>query len=167
MLYALVMDEIAKEIQKAKLGVEIPNSEKPIGCLLWMDDVVLMHENPIKLQEMLDITDKIAKKYHLTFGEEKSKLMTIGTATNHILNVGKMKLEQTNTYKYLGEIITDNKNLDKHINDAKRKAEAAYHTILTIAADPQLRGIQMETIWRLVETCIIPIITYGAEKHGH
>ena len=45
----------------------------------------------------------------------------------------------------------------------RRKAEAAYHTILTIAADPQLRGIQMETIWKLVETCIIPILTYGAE----
>ena len=128
-----------------------------------MDDVVLLHEDPAKLQKMLDITDKIAKKYHLVFGEEKSKIMTIGTTTKPQLNLGSMNLEQTNTYKYLGELITNNKSMENHINEARRKAEAAYHTILTIAADPQLRGIQMETIWKLIETCIVPIITYGAE----
>ena len=74
-----------------------------------------------------------------------------------------MKLQHTNTYKYIGKLITDSKSLEKHINDAKRKAEAAYHIILTIAEDPQLSGIEMETIWKLAETCIIPIISYGAE----
>ena len=49
------------------------------------------------------------------------------------------------------------------IKEAKNKAEAVLQTILAIAGDPRLKGIQMETIWKLVETCIIPIITYGSE----
>ena len=32
--YATVMDEIAKEIQKTNIGIEIPGSNTKIGCLL-------------------------------------------------------------------------------------------------------------------------------------
>ena len=35
------------------------------------------------------------------------------------------------------------------------KVEAAYQTILHIAKD---KGLKMAIIWKLVETCIIPII---------
>ena len=42
--YAMVMDEIAKEIKQEK-GINIPNTDKKLGCLLWMDDVVLIAEN--------------------------------------------------------------------------------------------------------------------------
>ena len=52
------------------------------------------------------------------------------------------------------------------ISESKRKAEGALQTILTIAGDPTLKGIQMETIWKLIETCIIPIITYACELWG-
>jgi len=40
---------------------------------------------------------------------------------------------------------------------------AALNTIIAVAGDQHLRGIQMTTIWKLLETCIIPIITYGSE----
>ena len=49
------------------------------------------------------------------------------------------------------------------IKEIKRKAEAAFQTILVIAGDKELRGIQMKTIWKLVEACIKPIITYASE----
>ena len=38
-----------------------------------MDDVALVADNRNEMQKMLDITDKTAKKYHIKFGEEKSK----------------------------------------------------------------------------------------------
>ena len=44
------------------------------------------------------------------------------------------------------------------------KVEAAYQTILHIAKDKNFKGLKMAIIWKLVETCIIPIITYGAES---
>ena len=55
--YALMMDEISKEINKNNLGIHIPSLGEKIGCLLWMDDVINITTDPKELQEMLDITD--------------------------------------------------------------------------------------------------------------
>ena len=89
--------------------------------------------------------------------------MTIGNTKELSLNLGNMKIEKTAKYKYLGEIIHEKMSLEPNIKEAKCKAEGALQTILAIAGDPLLKGIQMETIWKLIETCIIPIITYGSE----
>ena len=161
--YALLMDEIAKEISNQNKGCTLPNHQEKLGCLLWMDDVVLISDNKQEIQDLLHITNQVAGKYHLEFGEEKSKYMTIGTNATLNLKLGNMTLEKTTKYKYLGEIIHEKMNLEPNIKEARSKAEGALQTILAIAGDPLLKGIQMETIWKLVETCIIPIITYGSE----
>jgi hypothetical protein len=74
-----------------------------------------------------------------------------------------MELETTDKYKYLGEIINKSKNMKDQIEESRRKAEGAFQTILTIAGDTTLQNIEMEIIWKLIETCIILIITYGGE----
>ena len=70
-MYATLMDEIAKEIKARNLGIKMQGEEK-IGCLLWMDDVALIAENKEELQEMLDITEETSTKYRIKFGEDKS-----------------------------------------------------------------------------------------------
>ena len=154
--YATVMDEIAKEIQKLNKGIKIPHKKERIGCLLWMDDVLLMADNEKNLQDMLDITMRISEKYHIVFGEEKSKVMIMKKKPQQQtqLKLGEMKIKTTENYKYLGEIINHKKTTKNQIDEAKRKAEGALQTILTIAGDPILRGIQMETIWKLIDTCV-------------
>ena len=47
--------------------------------------------------------------------------------------------------------------------EARKKCKGAFQKILMIAEDPSLKGIQMETIWKLLESCITPILTYGCE----
>ena len=74
-----------------------------------------------------------------------------------------MTIEHTTQYKYLGETINNKLNMENQINEIKRKAEAAYQTILVIAGDKELKKIRMQTIWKLLEICIKPIITYAAE----
>lgn len=69
LMYALLMDEIAKEIVKENKGCYISETQQKIGCLLWMDDVVLMSEDANQLQDMLDITHRTAKRYRLEFGK--------------------------------------------------------------------------------------------------
>ena len=54
-------------------------------------------------------------------------------------------------------------NLSDHIKLVEGKVEAAYQTILAVAEDREFKGIQMRCIWKLVDTCIIPIITYSCE----
>ena len=70
--YANLIDEIAKELQQKSVGYQKVGNNTTLGCLLWMDDVVLIHHNKEEIQRMLNITDDIAKRYNIKFGKEES-----------------------------------------------------------------------------------------------
>jgi hypothetical protein len=158
------MDEINKELIKQNVGIRMDNIDEPVGCLLWMDDVALIAENPTILQKMLDVTNDIACRYHIEFGTEKSKVIKVGRKKDKIpIHLGDKILEYCETYKYLGETINNKMSLTQQITGTKQKTEAAYQTILNIMGNKQFQEIEMQTAWKLLETCIQPIITYGGE----
>ena len=129
-----------------------------------MDDVVLIHHDKEEIQKMLNITDEIAKRYHIKFGKEKSQILTIGnTEETPNFKLGDETIDPTTTYKYLGMTVNRKGNLEAHLNAVKGKVEAALQTIFCIAGNEEFRIIEMATIWKLVQTCLIPILTYGAE----
>ena len=165
LLYALMMDEISKEIKAANHGIKLPNTDNKEGCLLWMDDVALIANNKEEMQQMLDKTDDIAKRYHIEFGKDKSKTMTVGPTKKEEpkFNLGNMELERTEKYKYLGTTLNERLTISHHIKETVNKAEATYQTIIMIAKDQNFAGVEMGVIWKLIETCLIPIITYGGE----
>ncbi len=152
--YTLLMDEINKEIIKQNIGLRINTIDEPIGCLLWMDDVALIAENVEQLQQVLNITNEIANRYHIEFGATKSKILKIGKETEcPDLYLGEMKLEYQMTYKYLGETLNDRETLEDQIKEIKRKTEAAYQTILMIMGNQQYtNGNCMETTRKLYTT---------------
>ena len=163
-LYALMMDEINKDLMDTNLGIKIPGTDTRIPCLLWMDDVVLAETGDDKSQELLNSTDHTSKKYHVEFGMPKTKYLRTGKPRNKIeLKIGENTIEETEKYTYLGEVNNQRMNLKDQIKNIEGKTEAAYQTILAIAEDQNFKDIKMECIWKLVRTCIIPIITYGCE----
>jgi len=113
---------------------------------------------------MLDITYEIACRYRIAFGKEKSKVLKIGSKLETHLKLGNMDIEETDKYKYLGEMMNNKGNMEDHIHMIEGKVEAAYQTILHIAKDNNFKCIKMGVIWKLLETCIITIIMYGAES---
>ena len=165
--YALLMDEINKEIEAKEIGPKIDNISKPIGCLLWVDDVALIAGTEQELQKMLVITNDIANRFHIEFGKEKSKVLIIGEKGKNPnkpnLKLGSLSLEYTDSYKYLGIRMNNKNNLQDVINDTKCKSEAAYQTIITVMNNKHFNDIQLETAWKLYEACIIPILTYASE----
>ena len=79
------------------------------------------------------------------------------------MKLGHNTLKETEKYTYLGEINNNKMNLKDQIQAIGRKVEAAYQTIIAVTGDREFRGIKMASIWTLVNTCIVPIITYGSE----
>ena len=165
--YALLMDEISKELNKVTKGVKMPNSDRRIADLLWVDDVALFSTDEKELQQMLDLTDEAAKRYRIEFGKEKSKVLKIGGRKQQNeptkFHLGSMELDYTETYTYLGETVNEKGNLEHHIKAIKRKVEAAYQTIRIIAGNKDMYIIDMETTWKLIEACVLPIILYASE----
>ena len=72
-------------------------------------------------------------------------------------------IEETDLYTYLGEVNNKAMNLKDQIKNIEGKVEAAYQTIVAVTEDQDFKSIKMECIWKLVKTCIIPIITYASE----
>ena len=158
------MDEIAKAIKVKNLGVYVQSLREKIGCLLWMDDVLLISTEPDEHQKLLDITYDIATRYRIVFGEEKSKTMVIGkTNDKPNFQLGEMILKYCDEYKYLGIIKNKLDNMCDQIKSTKGKVEAAYQAVLLIAGNRMFRNIEMKAIWELFESTITPTTMYGCE----
>ena len=178
-LFAVLMDEIAKEIEKARLGVQVGG--KKIGCLLWVDDAVLMSNTKEEHQKILNIVHKVGSMYHLEFSEEKTQSMRIpykvektkennnldSWITTEPLKLGNITLKTTDNYKYLGETLNKKMEATNHINTIIGKTEAAYQTIQYIIKDEYFKNIPMESAWKLLEACLIPIILYACESASY
>jgi hypothetical protein len=96
------------------------------------------------------------------YGEAKSKVMKPGKRGEKIaFKLGERTLEYTDKYKYLGQMSNEKKNADDHLKDTKSKSEAAFQIAQIIAGNHNFNGIEMETFWELIETCVIPVITYS------
>ena len=163
--YGIMMDQISKAIQEKNLGIKIEGTNTKIPSLLWVDDVLIMAETKEELQQMLDIINDIAAKYHIEFGMPKSNVMKIGGRKEAITMVplGHQAMTQTTKYKYLGFNQTDDNKLDTHINETRSKTEGAYQKMLQVAGDEKFKNIELQTIWELIETEIAPIALNTAE----
>ena len=163
-MYALMMDETNKALKETELGVKVPHTDLKIPCLLWMDDVVLAETSPASSQKQLDITNETSLKYHVQYGMAKTKYLRTGKNKEQItLKLGNQIVDETDKYTYLGEVNNKKMNLEDQIKSIEGKVEAAYQTIIAIAEDREFKKIKMHTIWTLIQTCIIPLITYASE----
>ena len=160
--YATLIDEIAKELKQRKLGYET-TANITLDSLLWMDDVCLIHHDLKKLQEILDVTNHVANKYHIQFGAAKCKVIKIGRGKKSTLKLNGEILEEVPTYKYLGEIINNKGNLGDHIAETEKKVKGATASIIAETGNKEFKGIKMQAIWQMVDAIIIPILTYACE----
>lgn len=164
-LYSAHIDDITPELEKIDAGININDDLDKVAAIEWVDDIVAAETDPDRMQDILNIIDDIANKYKIEFGEDKSKVMVIGGNKEQRpkFHLGKINLKYTDTYKYLGIHKNSANNINNHLEETRKKTEAAYQTLLSITSDANFKGIQMQAVWKLYETCIQPIITYGLE----
>ena len=145
------MDEITKQISKNPKNIIKIGEDTLPGCLLWMDDVLLMHTDPKQMQSMLNTTNRIADRYRIKFGTEKSKIIQICTKPEHMTQytIGESTLLNTDTYKYLGITINKDGNLLNHIKELEGKITATTQSIINLPNTNSLKRIQIPTTWKL------------------
>ena len=93
------------ELEKTGLGATIGPIQIP--TLGFADDIVLISDDPRKLQELLDICENWFIKNRMSFNTDKCKVMILnGPSTNFIFELNDTKLKTVETYKYLGVTLT-------------------------------------------------------------
>ena len=89
---------------------------------------------------MLNITNHVALKYYTEFGAAKCKVVRIGKGKISEIKLNGQTLEEVDTYKYLGELISKKNNTEAHIEAIETKIHAATQNIITEQATRNLKA---------------------------
>ena len=164
--YANLIDEIAKQIKHENTGKTTINDTELTGCLLWMDDIALIHHDDKELQKMLNITEEIAKRYHIKFSEAKSQTIAIGKEPPNPFNIAELVMDHTKAYKYLGVTINNKGNMEEHIKNIKGKTEAAgMWDVETMMQEKQI--LYLHKILKENDNSIKKSIATNVRNHWH
>ena len=163
-MFSKLMDTLAEDIEPTGEGFKL-NDTLTIACLLWVDDVVTCVEGKKNQEKMLDRVSDFAIKHKLRWGADKCKVMRIGKHTDEKQKwqLGSLEIEETECYKYLGDIVTnDGKNL-KNLEARKNKTFAATCCLNSIAQTSVLRKIETKVLLELHEKVILSALLTNAE----
>ena len=151
-MFAKLMDLLHDEL-KTK-GFEI-NEDFLIAVLLWVDDVLSFAVGETEQREILQVIAEFAVKHKIMWGQEKCKVMRVGYHKNkpegYKWKVGDLTIQETTSYKYLGDIITSDGKFRETINSRKIKMQVTTILINSIAAAEVLNRMETRVLLDLHE----------------
>ena len=163
-MFAKLMDVLAEEVIEDNVGMKI-TEELIIGILLWIDDVVTSVEGSENQEEMLKRMDRFAKDHKLKWGLDKCRVMKIGKGANlRQWKLGENEIKCSDSYTYLGDIITPDGKNTKNLSSRKNKITASSISINTIASGETLQRIETSVLLELHEKVNIPGLINNAES---
>ena len=168
-LFSFFINELATEIVKGgKHGVQmIPNAAE-LFLMLFADDVVLLSDSVVGLQNQINLLKENSDRLHLTVNLDKTKVMVFRKggrlAAREKWWFGNAELEVTNAYKYLGILFTTKLSLNVGWAEVCRKGKKGVMAILKTMR--KLSSMDMSLFFKLFDSQIVPMLTYGAEVWG-
>ncbi len=151
-LFNLVMLDLERMLSNCQ-GITVGN--KKVQGLFYADDITLIANSKEDLSDMLSVTDKFGKKWGLSFNDSKSQIMVIGQKTNTNIRwmLGDKALKETNSYKYLGVIISrrlnDSLHISKHLSE--KADNLASYIRFTLSTNLDVQRCQLgNTLWHNV-----------------
>jgi len=159
-LFNMYTEYIFKHIEELT-GVKIGG--RNINNLRYADDTVLLAESEDDLQKIVNIVNEESKKFGLLMNAKKTKTMVFSKLTEIPkvdINIEGRKVEQVQTFTYLGSLITEDgraeKEIGKRIGIAKRTFQNMYKLITNHA-------LSLKTKIRLTKCYVWSTFLYGCE----
>ena len=168
-LFSFFINEMAIEISNSgKHGIQMIPGGIEVFLMLFADDVILLSDTVVGLQNQLSILKQEADRLHLTVNLDKTNIMVFrmgGHLSKHEKWwYGNIELNVTNSYKYLGMVFSTRLSLNMGWAEMCRKGKRG--VIEIIKSLRKLNAIEFSIFWKLFDTQIEPILTYGAEVWG-
>lgn len=156
-IFNCVLQEIFRKFNWKEKGIKI-NGEW-LNNLRFADDIVLIGKNIEEIELMLKDLDKVAKEYGLNMNELKTKIMANYNTKKFEIKISNMEIEKVEEIKYLGQIFSFNKKFEKEIGNRLASGWKAFWALKNILQSK----IKIENKIRILEMCVLPCITYGAQ----
>ena len=114
-LFNLFMDNVMREARESFVG-EVQLSTGEVGVLLFADDVVVMADSKEGLQHNLKTVSDMLNKWELKINWRKTKVMRVARDREEFeVKIGDEVIEQVDTMKYLGVMVSNDGSMEKEI----------------------------------------------------
>ena len=143
------------------------DKSESIGCLLWADDIVLLSESGEGLQSMLQNFSVYVKENRMEINAKKTKCIIFnktGRFLRRSFQVGEKIIFTTNTYKYLGFVMTPSGEINTGLQDLKDRALRSYYSLKSKMG--RYFMLFPTTTIHLFDTCVKPILLYNSDFWG-
>ena len=140
-----------------------------INHLLFADDLVLMSETSIGLQRLIHKLEIYCHRWHMSLNIFKTKVMVFNEGSQICRDVANFTfegkyIEQVDSYKYLGVIISGSQNrLKKHFSYMKDKANHAIITTKIYIRQATPGELPIHLYLKVFDQQIRPILEYASE----
>ena len=165
LLFIILMNTISKQSKGMRpLSVGMWKM-KPVKLkiLAFADDLILFGQTQQDLQYNLSILNRELMKKGLKINSKKTKTMVISREQkSHAIKLNGEVLEQVDTYKYLGVVISSNCSLKEEINQRISKATKVYGQLGNTFISK--RELTTKTKMSIYNSIYCPTLIYGSES---
>ena len=159
--YNVFMDNVVREARKECIG-EVVLSTGTVGLLMFADDMVMMAEMAEALQHNGEAMNEALVRWDLKVHWKKSKVVRVARKREECqVRIGDEQLEQVDTMKYLGVMISDDGSMQREVEArlgcASRVIGGLNQAILG------RRELSKQTKLKVVNATVMLVLMYGCE----
>ena len=134
--------------------------------LLWIDDIASFAEGMQNQLQTLEQVDQFAMDHKLRWGQEKCQVMRVGKHRGETTEwkIGTMSIKETESYKYLGDIVCNDGKNTRNLEARKSKTISNTISIKTMAANEVFREIATPVLLELHETVNLSALLTNSES---
>ncbi|GFO32339.1 endonuclease-reverse transcriptase [Plakobranchus ocellatus] len=159
--YTKAFDRIIMRSLENHPGIKVGGQS--INNLRYADDTALIAEIKEDLQKLLNIAEEESRKKGLELNSKKAEVMVISRKQESPkcdIFTNEVKLKQTEKFKYLGTIISNDGKTNKEISARTAQAKINFQEMKTILTNIH---ISIETRKRALQCHIESVLMYGCE----
>lgn len=165
-LFNIFMNELPKYLKESDSDTDIVLNGRPLNCLLYADDIILLSKSPEGLQKKINILNDYCNDWCLTVNTNKTKVLIFnraGRLLNHSFKVNDGQLECVSRYKYLGITFCSSGSFTIAQEELYKKALKAY---FKFSKDLLSLNPSVKTSMHVFDHTITSIMLYGCEIWG-
>ena len=180
LLFLVYINGLAEDIKAAGLGIELSTPagvdvgkgpfqvNTQLSLLMYADDLIYFTDCPLKMQELIYITEVWCKNNRIEVNLGKSKIMHVRPKTGQDSHQSMFcflfnnnPVAYVDSYKYLGVTVNHTMSLNKSLDIL---AEVAGRSLSTILSKLRKIGQFPEKVYsNLVEACCFSVLDYSTE----